>query len=143
MPTDSDRLLAPGVPITFNDASTATLRYGMRSLKAMEDAYGSVHAAQEALSGLFTGANTRAISTLMPIMAAGLVHEGNKYTADSLLDLTDFGEIHVYLDAIGEALEQAFPAPKPGKAEGEASSPGTPSTESVQTSDAPTNSSGQ
>lgn len=139
--TQSDRLLAAGTEVRLTDR-TVTLRYSMRSLKEMEDHFGSVADAHVALQGLFTGANPKTVSTVIPFLAAGLCHEG--LSEDALYDLTVYSEIAHYLDAIAEGIDQAFPPPLegPGKSDAASSSPGTASTTPPPTSDVTTNGSG-
>ncbi len=132
MPSDSDRLLAEGAPITLAGGRVVRLRYTMRSLKAFEDSFGSVAAAQRLLVGLFTGENPKTIGTLVPILAAGLNHEGlseDDLFDSPILERNKFGE---YLAAVSDALEQSFVKASPGKEQaGETTpSPGTPTTTS-------------
>lgn len=139
---ESDRLLAEGIPLDLANGRAVKVRYSLRSLKVFEDVYGSVGVVQELLAGLFTGENKKTVSTVVPVLAIGLAHEG--IAEDELYDLLDIGEIPTYLNAIASALEQAFPPPSTGgKAEGEAPSPGaTSTTPPPGASDATTNSSG-
>lgn len=111
MTTESDRVLAAGVPIELSDGRQVTLRYGNRALKLLEDRFGGLGAVQDIVSSDGTGP---VIGPLMDLLAAGLVREG--LSADDLLDLTDPSDIESYVDAIARALEQAFPEKKVGKA---------------------------
>jgi hypothetical protein len=140
--TESDRLLAAGVEVPLADGRTVALRYSLRSLKAFEDTFGSIGGALEALNGLFTGANEKKIGTIVPALAAGLIHLG--ISEDALYDgLAKADEMPVYLNAINEALDQAFPPATAGKAEAPADvSSGGASTTTPLTSDATTNGSG-
>lgn len=144
MPTDSDRLAAEGVPITLAGGRVVHLRYSMRALKAFEDTFGSVEAAQERLVGLFTGQNAKTIGTLVPVMAAGLRHEGIDEDALYDLPLLERGRFGEYLAAVSDALEQAFAKPDEGKAGGEeVASPGAATTTSPPSDSVePTTSSG-
>lgn len=141
--TESDRILAAGVEVPLADGRTVALRYTLRSLKAFEDTFGSVAAALDALNALYTGANEKKIGTIIPSLAAGLIHE--RITEDALYDgLAKEHEMAVYLNAITEALDQAFPPPSkasPGKDGPEASS-GDASTTPPTASDTTANGSG-
>jgi hypothetical protein len=142
--TDSDRILAPGVPVTLIDGRTVTLRYGMRAMKAIEDRWGSVGEAMLLLHGVLQGTTPKSIGTVVAFLADGLIHEG--LSEDALLDLTEFGAMARYIDSIADALDEALPTPSPGKAEdGEtpAASPGaTTTTSSPSPSGGTTNGSG-
>lgn len=110
--SESDRILAAGVDVPLADGRTVTLRYTLRSLKRFEDEYGSVSAALDALNGLYTGDNEKKIGTIVPALAAGLFHE--RISIDALYDgLAKADEMPVYLNAVTQALDQAFPPPAP------------------------------
>jgi hypothetical protein len=117
--TESDRILAAGVTIPLAGGKSALLRYTLRSLKAFEDTFGSVGAALDALNGLYDGRNEKKIGTIVPALAAGLLHAN--IGEDALYDgLALHDRMPEYLAAVTEALDQAFPpAPAPGK-DGEA-----------------------
>jgi len=128
--SESDRILAPGVPLTLAGERAVTLRFTFRSLKAFEDAFGSIGAATALLNGLIPdrpgepASNTKAVSTIVPILAAGLQHEG--LTEDDLYDgdLLEHDRLtSVYFDAIAQALDQAFPAPASGRGKAEEAAP--------------------
>lgn len=146
MTTEADRLEAAGVPITLTDGREVWLRYSMRSLKSFEDNFGSVTAAVESLNGLFPRngkppANEKAVSTLLPLLAAGLLHEG--LDEEALYDLTSFFDKDAYLVAISAALDQAFPLPaSPGKASKARSRGGASTTQPRRASAGATSSSG-
>lgn len=101
--TDSDRVLVAGVALVLTDGREVTLRYGMRSLKMLEDTFGTIADAQNALA-----AGGKAIGPLMELLAAGLVHEA--ITADAMLDLVEPAKMVSYTDALVAAFELAFPA---------------------------------
>lgn len=136
--TEADRILAAGVEIPLADGRTVALRYSLRSLKSFEDHFGSVGNAVDALNGVLTGENEKKIGTIVPTLAFGLFHEA--ITADALYDgLAKAHEMPAYLDAIREALDQAFPPTKASSGKDEpppaSSGPGytTPPTASVTT----------
>lgn len=121
---DSDRLLAEGIPLVLADGRSVALRYTMRSLKVIEDAYGSLDAVDQAMG-------SKRIGSLATILAAGLLHED--ISADALLDLLDTHHIDDYATAMGTALDQALPAPETaaaGKADRANASNGSTSTTS-------------
>lgn len=141
--TDAERIAAEGVPIVLRDGRTVRLRFSMRSLFEFERRWGSIEVATSALNDLIPpvvgvdddgtprigrAPNRKPVSTVVPVLAIGLSHEG--ITEDDLLDgpLLDFRELaHDYLDAIIAALNEAFPPPEaPGKDEsGEAAAAST------------------
>jgi hypothetical protein len=100
--SDSDRLLAAGTPLALTDGREVSLKYGMRSLKILEDQFGDLRTAQNSLAG---GGKT--IGPLMDLLSAGLLHEG--ITADELLDLVDPQRLEEYSQALVKAFEVAFP----------------------------------
>lgn len=124
MTTEADRILAAGVPLTLATGRTVTLRYNMRSLKSIEDRFGSVAAMTVALNGIIPmngkpPTNGKIVSTVVPMLALGLTEEG--ITEDALLDdgLLSWSEMRgSYFDAIAEALDQAFPPPTPSPGKG-------------------------
>lgn len=151
MPTnESDRILAAGVQLTLAGGRLVHLRYSMRSLKMFEDTFGSVSEVHHLLNGLIPDtpegdpSNVKVVSTLVPILAAGLRHEG--ITEDDLYDgLAEWDQRTAYFDAIMDALDQAFPTPStsPGKGSEQASSsPGESSTTQPPASAEATSSSG-
>lgn len=101
--SDADRLLAEGVPLTLTDGREVYLRYGMRALKMLEDKFGSLEVAQNALGG-----GGKMIGPLMDLLSAGLAHEG--ISADELLDLVDPYSLEKYTELLIAAFDQAFPA---------------------------------
>lgn len=103
MPSDSDRLLAAGAPITLIDGREVRLRYGMRAMKNLEDELGSIEAVHEAVNG--TG---KKFGPLVTVIYCGLSHE--QIEQDDLFDLLDTRRLEEYSEAIGAAFHEAFPA---------------------------------
>lgn len=103
--TSSDQLLAAGIPIMLVGGRVVHLRYTMRGLKALEDAFGSVGAVQEAISTDGTG---KQFGPLTTVLRCGLHHEGFA-TDDDLIDHLDLRLLSAYADAIPAAINQAFP----------------------------------
>lgn len=118
MPSDSDRILAEGVPIELIDGRKVSLRFTMRSLKMLEDAFGNLDAADQAL------ASDKVVNGLTTWLAAGLVHEG--ITQDELLDVlrTDRPALSEYGAAIRSAAAQAMGESSGPKAKGRSRSTG-------------------
>lgn len=151
MASESDRILAAGVPLTLAGGRAVTLRYTMRSLKVLEDHFGSLNEAVDQLNATRLGengeppTNRKYISTTVPFLAAGLAHEGITATALYDDDLLDLHEMKTgYFTAISEALDQAFPTPaSPGKDEAAKESSGDGSTTPPPGSGAATTSSGE
>lgn len=141
--TDSDRLLARGVPITLADGETVRLRYSMRSLKWLEDEFGSIQAIQEALPDGEDTQDRPVFGPMSKVMYGGLLHLDLTY--DEVLDLLSPRQINEYGEAVGKAFNEAFPQVNEGNVEGEPTtigSPGTISTGSQSPQGAQTNSSG-
>jgi hypothetical protein len=117
--SESDRILAPGVLLKLATGREVTLRFSLRSLKILEDRFGSVASMTTELNGIIprngiAPSNGKIIGTVVPVLAAGLAGEG--ITEDELLDgpLLEWSELRgAYFDAIAEALDQAFPPPTP------------------------------
>lgn len=130
--SDSDRLLAEGVPVELIDGRTLRLRFDFRALKKVEDRLGSLSALTAAIA---RGTSARWFEAVHVAMAAGLEHAGVTY--DELESLLDTRQSFAYRDAIDEALAQAFPRPDPsGKASVPTSdSPGETSTAQPATSE--------
>lgn len=142
--SESDQILAAGVPVTLADGSTANVRFGMWGLKLVEDEFGSLGAMYEALNSAFdTGDGDApmgpAFTTIFQIMKIAL-YDLDKSERE-LADLLDLRRLEEYVNAVGKALEQSLPeaekadpkAPK-AKASGTKKSRGATSTTSQQLS---------
>lgn len=119
-PNEGDRILAAGVALTLADGRDVRVKYSMRSLKALEDTFGSIEAAHRALLGLLGPAatNRKIVGTIVPWLAAGLLHEGIAEAA--LWDLVRIEDLGRYLDVVFAGVDEAFPPPaSPGKGEGD------------------------
>lgn len=133
MPTDADRLLADGIPVTFSDG-VHHLRFTMRSLKMLEDTFGGVEAVGTYLAGVVDGSATKRVGPLMDLLAAGLAHE--HLTSDEVLDLAESFRFHAYLEACIDGINLAFPAASEDDQAGEAPA-GESSTGAASTSSPP------
>lgn len=117
--TDSDRILAAGIPITV-DGEERRLRYSFRALKVLEDHFGSLGAAVDAIARVLNdGMNgERIIVDLAVLVAAGLDDD-----PDTILDrLAGSDSWMIVRDAAvacTDAWIEAFPQAvtvEPGKA---------------------------
>jgi hypothetical protein len=149
MSSESDRVLAQGIPIKLEDREVH-LKFGMRGLKMLEDEFGSIEGIERVLIPEVDSngkrVETKYISHLAFVLSAGLAHEG--LTLDDVLDRAVPALLPEYSEAIAKAIDQAFPARKGGKPSGKARaskpSPGaTGTTPPPSSSDEPTSSSGE
>ena len=102
MSSDADRILAEGVPIRLLDGRTPHLRYSMLSLKRLEDIFGSLEEADEALQ------SGKVITALVHWLACGLLHEKlDEKALDALLDVRRTA-LREYTAAIRQAAAQAL-----------------------------------
>lgn len=109
--TESDRVLAAGIELVLEDGSTVHLRYGMRGLKRLEDDFGSILDVQLLLRGI-DGAKP-IFGPVLQILAAGLLGQASIDELDVKLHPA---KLDSYVDAIADALEEAFPEPPDGEA---------------------------
>jgi hypothetical protein len=129
--TDSDRIAAPGVPITI-DGTEQRLRYSFRSLKILEDHFGSIAEAADAINRVFTDG-----------MSAKIIGDLSVLVPDTILDqLPGDDRSETILDAAvacSHAWAEAFPPlnPVPGKAEGEPDTTDSPGATSTTSSPSP------
>lgn len=117
--TTSDQILAAGAPLELNDGRVVRLKYDMRGLKALEDAFGSVSAVQDAISSDGTG---KQFGPFVTVLRCGLHREGIT-SDDELIDLLDVHRLPAYGEAVAAAFAEAFPTPDapadgPGNVEG-------------------------
>lgn len=111
MVTDADRLVAAGAELTIA-GHIFHVRYTPRSLKMIEDRYGSLYELNETLQSI-EGGKGKIVSLTFSVLAMGLQHEsvdGVKVSEDWLLDNCDLRDIARYTDAYTAALNEAFPA---------------------------------
>lgn len=101
--TDSDRLLADGIPVTLADG-VHHLRFTMRGLKVLEDRFDGIDNVTEFLAGKAS----RRFGPLTDMLAAALAHEG--MTHDAVEEAADPARYNEYLSALVDALDVAFPA---------------------------------
>lgn len=140
--SESDQILAAGVPVTLADGSTANVRFGMWGLKLVEDEFGSLGAMYEALNSAFDTGDGEApmgpaFTTIFQIMKIAL-YDLDKSERE-LADLLDLRRLEEYVNAVGQALEQSLPEaekadPKAPKAKKTTKSRGATSTTSPRLS---------
>lgn len=112
--TDADRIAAEGVPIPTTRGELR-LVYGMRALRQLEDTYGGLAELQDAMQALLdnlklTGKG-KAFGPMLDIVCPGLMHHG--LTADAAADLLMPRHVRLYIEAMAEAMQQAFPDEAP------------------------------
>lgn len=123
--TDADRIAAAGIPLTLGGREVR-VRYTLRSWKEAEDRFGSLEEVIAILRRLLAGEEKKEIGTIVPLLWAGLVHEGL-----SLDDVYELGDIHqrgAYASAVLAAIGEGSPGPGPGKDEAVVDSPGATTT---------------
>lgn len=108
-----------GKKITLIDGTIVTCVYTFSSLMRIEEDFGSVNGA---LAVVGQGSNGTAFTSVAQILAAGLEHEqtsdGQKLDdLDTLRSLLDPMKFNTYSDAVGAAIEAAFP--DAGESDGE------------------------
>lgn len=111
MVTDADRLLANGAELTI-DGHLFHVRFKPRSLKMLEDEYGSIAAVGSVLQGMADG-TAKVIGPIFFVLSLGLLHEvvdGEHVTEDWLLDNGDTRDFPLYAEVAFAALVEALPA---------------------------------
>jgi hypothetical protein len=138
-------IAARGQKITLLDGSTPTLVYGFSSIMRLEEEFGSVSAALEAVTG--PDGESPSLIAVAKVMCAGLEHEstdnGLLSDLDTLRHLLDSTEIEAYSEAIGAAFSAAFPQAAPEDGEGSEADPTTASRGPSGTTSAPSSSDAQ
>lgn len=103
MPTESDHLLADGIPVAFADG-IHYLRFPMRALKQLEDSF---NGDLDNVLGFFAEPNDHFVGRLTTILAIGLAHEG--YDLDKVLDEAIGAKMAEYNEAALAAFLLALP----------------------------------
>jgi hypothetical protein len=110
-----------GKPITLIDGSVETVVFTFSSLMRIEEDFGSV---QGALAAVSQGARGEAFSSVAKILAAGLEHvrreDGELSDVEYLRCLLDPMSFTRYSDAVGAAIDAAFPDDDAEAGEGDA-----------------------
>lgn len=124
--TDAARLEAAGTPLRLRDREVG-VRFTMRSMKVLEEHYGSLSALNEHVQLLVAGDHPKPHDAMTDILPAALLHESG--AADELLDLPPI-RYPDCLDALIDAIVRDFHSGKADEGgQGEAS-PGAISTTS-------------
>lgn len=102
----------------------------MRSMRALEDRYGSLEAVNTEVQTLLADEAAKPFSTLLPLVAAGLLHEGidEDTLADALTPARFFEVRSVLVDAINQSFPDTGKAEASPEQEPAPASPGTSST---------------
>jgi hypothetical protein len=117
--TDADRLAAEGVALTIA-GYPFRVKYTPRSLKLMEDRYGSLQKVFENINAAGAG-DAPVIDTIFFVLAMGLRHqkvpdddtgEAVPVGVDWLLEHGETTQLETYIEALAAALAEALPAPK-------------------------------
>lgn len=128
------QLVAPDVTITLLHGKRVQVRYGMRGLHELEQAFGSLRGVATVLGG--AGDETGAVfGPTVRLLACGLTHEG--FTFDTLLDALDPARLGEYAEAAGTAFRLAFPQAAAGNAGTPAATPTPPAPGASGTTSAP------
>jgi hypothetical protein len=100
-----------GKTIDLLDGSKAVVVFTFSSLMRVEEDFGSV---QDALAAVTQGARGSAFTAVAQILAAGLEHEnrddGRLSDVEYLRALLDPVHFESYSDAVGAAIDAAFPS---------------------------------
>lgn len=88
--------------ITLNDGVERELRFTLNAMAELEDKYGSVDAAFEAL-------NKGSIKAARFIMWAGLLHNNEGLTETQVGDLIDLDCLSAVMESVGNAMGDDLP----------------------------------
>lgn len=94
---------AKGTPITLCDGVERELRFTLNALAELEDRYGSVDAAFEALE-------SNSIKAIRFILWAGLIHTDEGLTEQQVGNLIDVQLMQHITETMGKALMSDMPA---------------------------------
>lgn len=86
------------------------VKYTLNSFAELEEAYGSVDAAMEALSG-------QSIKAIRKILWAGLIHADERLTEKQVGAMITLGDIPDITEALGGAFNASMPSAEAVKAE--------------------------
>jgi hypothetical protein len=111
MTTDADRLAAAGAPLQIA-GHEFRVRYTPRTLKLLEDRFGSLTGVGEELNRIASGEG-KLYATVFAVLGLALRHEsadGQAVDEDWLLDHADTRAVGEYAQAAFDALAEALPA---------------------------------
>lgn len=98
---------ANDVKLTLNDGVERTLKYDLNAMAELEDRYGSVDAAFEAL-------DSNSIKAVRCVLWAGLLHEDPTLTEQQVGSLIDIQYLQNLMATIGEAFNSDMPVEQAG-----------------------------
>ena len=88
--------------ITLNDGVERTLRYDLNAMAELEDRYGSVDAAFEAL-------DSNSIKAVRCVLWAGLLYAEPELTEKQVGSLIDIASLKTLMKDVGDALQADLP----------------------------------
>lgn len=128
MKFDSDKILAAGVPVTLADGQEVRIHYTLRSMKLIEDRYGSIDAFARAASAMDAPEGEtpqgKVFETISTLIYAGLLHL--RASEDDILDALDPSKLMEYVEASMTAFTRSMPEQPEGEAQGEPQTNGSP-----------------
>lgn len=92
--------------ITLADGIERTLKYDLNALAELEDRYGSVDAAFDAM-------DNDSIKAIRCVLWAGLIHEDENLTEKQVGSLIDMAFLRDMVGTLGNALASDMPSPDP------------------------------
>ncbi|MDQ3573782.1 MAG: hypothetical protein M3404_02500 [Actinomycetota bacterium] len=113
MSTDADRIESRGIAFELEDGREIHLRYSMRSLKRLEERFGTLDAMDRALGPSDNGNEEKpTIGPLCDFLHAGVVED---IALDDLLVNLEPAKLEQYMETLSAALDIAFPGRDKGK----------------------------
>lgn len=94
---------AKEVKLTLSDGVERTVKFDLNALAELEDRYGTVDAAFEAL-------DSNSIKAVRFVLWAGLVHEDPELTEQKVGSLIDIKYLQELMGTLGEAMSNDLPS---------------------------------
>lgn len=94
---------AKDVKLTLSDGVERTVKFDLNALAELEDRYGTVDAAFEAL-------DSNSIKAVRFVLWAGLVHEDSELTEQKVGSLIDIKYLQELMGTLGEAMASDLPS---------------------------------
>ncbi|HCW79597.1 MAG TPA: hypothetical protein DG942_00655 [Ruminococcaceae bacterium] len=115
--TGSDLKDAQGKAITLADGKTYHLVFDMNAMCAMEDRYGSLESAMDALTGIGTEGKgpdgkpkpKKIMKDIRFMLWTALQHDNDELTEHQAAKLITFANMNQVMDALGEAMQASVP----------------------------------
>lgn len=120
MTTEADRLAADGVALRIGDRDVR-VRFTMRSMKLLEDRYGSLVAANAEIQQIVVGEHATPYSTLVPLLAMALPGAG--VTEDDIYDACGPKDYPRLRQALVNAVIESFPDAEGNDGQGDQGTP--------------------